>query len=212
MQIVPIINRKGGCAKSTTAISLAVYARGLGLRVLLIDTDYAQQTAGHWSELRKRAQARPNGRHLANIPVAPARIEQVQSVLRTAGAKQCDLVIIDTAAAETNALTRMIDFADLCIIPSQPTTPDVHGSNATARLVRSQSKPYRYLLTRVGSGHTKRVSAWRDRYGREGPLLPSQFTNRVAFQDSMAVGLGVSNGRLILRPRGKCAKPTTRSD
>lgn len=189
MHVLIVNNSKGGSAKSTVAANLATYARGIGQRALLIDTDYGQQTLGGWNEIRQRHRAH---NFLPAVPVVVVRTERVTDVLNQATEQQCDIAIIDTAPGQTNALTRIFELSDLVIIPSQPTALDIQGSKMTARLVHTLRKPYRFLLTRVSAGHTKRVELWRDRYGVEGPLLGSQLTNRVAFQDSMVVGMGVS--------------------
>jgi chromosome partitioning protein len=187
--VVIIHNSKGGSAKSTVAANLATYARGIGRRALLIDADYAQQTLGCWNEIRQRHRAQSP---LPSVPVIGVRIERIAEVLNQAKEKKCDDVIIDTAPGQTNALSRIFELSDLVVIPSQPTLLDIQGAKTTARLVHTFRKTYRFLLTRVSAGHTERVELWHDRYGAEGPLLQSQFTNRVAFQDSMVAGMGVS--------------------
>lgn len=189
MHVVIVNNSKGGSAKSTVAAHLATYARGTGRRALLIDADYVQQTLVCWGEIRKRQRAHGP---LPSVPVIGVRIERIAEVLNQANEQHCDIVIIDTAPGQTNALTRIFELSDLVLIPSQPTLLDIQGAKMTARMVHTLRKPYRFVLTRVSAGHTKRVDLWRERYGAEGPLLQSQFTNRVAFQDSMVAGLGVS--------------------
>jgi chromosome partitioning protein len=189
VNVVTIHNSKGGSAKSTVAAHLATYARGIGRRALLVDADFNQQTLWHWNEIRLREN---KDNPLPTVPVITVRIERIAEVLNKAKEKQCDDVIIDTAPGHTNALTRIFGLSDLVVIPSQPTSLDIRVAKTTARLVHTGGRPYRFLLTRVTPGHTKRVNLWRDRYGSEGPLLQSQFTNRVAFQDSMVVGRGVS--------------------
>jgi chromosome partitioning protein len=189
VHVVIIHNSKGGSAKSTVAAHLATYARGIGRRALLIDADYGQQTLVCWNDIRLRHCAHTP---LPSVPVIGVRIERIAEVLNRAKEKHCDIVIVDTAPGQTNALARIFELSDLAVIPSQPTLFDIEGAKTTARLVHTLRKPYRFLLTRVSAGHTRRVDLWRDRYGAEGPLLQSQFTNRVAFQDSMVMGMGVS--------------------
>jgi chromosome partitioning protein len=189
VHVVIVNNSKGGSAKSTVAVHLATYARGTGQRALLIDADYAQQTLVCWNEIRLRHHAHSP---LPSVPVVGVRIERIAEILNQAKEKCCDVVVVDTAPGQTNALTRIFELSDLILIPSQPTLFDIQGAKTTARLVHELGKPYRFMLTRVSAGHTKRVDLWRERYGAEGPLLQSQFTNRVAFQDAMVAGMGVS--------------------
>jgi chromosome partitioning protein len=189
VNVFAIHNRKGGSAKSTVAAHLATYARSTGRRALLIDADFDQLTLWHWNEIRLRQNEHSP---LPTVPVVGVRIERIAEVLNKAREKQCDDVIIDTPPVQTNALIRIFELSDLVVIPSQPTSLDIGAANTTARIIHTCGRPYRFLLTRVTPGHTRRVTLWRDRYGSEGPLLQSQFTNRVAFQDSMVVGRGVS--------------------
>lgn len=52
--IISFISQKGGVGKSTLARSFSIYAKGEGLKVLLADLDYHQQTSVKWS--RRRAE------------------------------------------------------------------------------------------------------------------------------------------------------------
>ncbi len=192
MFTIAIANSKGGSAKSTLAVNLATCARSIGCRSLLIDCDFVQQSLVSWGELRKQQCCRDLGASLPPIPVLAAPTERVADVLKQAREKNATLAVIDTAAGQTNALTRVFELSDLVIIPTQPTLNDIEGSKPTARLAHMLRKPYRFLLTRVTPGHTRRVALWRARYGQEGTLLEGQFTNRVAFQDAMVVGMGAS--------------------
>lgn len=192
MRVIIIANGKGGSAKSTVSANVATYARGVGWRSLLIDADFTQQSLGCWHQARVQQRSHRSMDPLPSVPVIPARIERVADVLEQARDKKADLAIIDTAAGQTSALTRIFELSDLVIIPTQPTLPDIQGAKSTARLAHMLRKPYRFLLTRVTPGHTKRVDLWRHRYDKEGPLLGSQLSNRVAFQDAMVAGMGVS--------------------
>jgi len=53
MQVIALVTQKGGCGKSTLALSLAVAARGVNRRTLILDTD-PQRTVSTWWQDREQ--------------------------------------------------------------------------------------------------------------------------------------------------------------
>lgn len=192
MKVLSIVCQKGGSAKTTTAINLAVEATRAGLEVALIDLD-PQVSACDWKDIR--GDAAPV---VAATPVP--HLERALKAAREAGA---DLVIIDTAGRTNDASVAAARAADLVLMPLQPSLPDLNTVSATLDLIRTAGgRPTRAVLSRVraaGSRHEE-TSAWLATQGVE--VCPISLGERVIFQDAYARGLGVSE----IEPGGKAAE------
>lgn len=192
MKVLSIVCQKGGSAKTTTAINLAVEAIRRGLEVALIDLD-PQVSACDWKDIRGD---RPPV--VAATPVP--HLERALKAVEKAGA---DLAIIDTAGRANDTASAAARVADLVLIPLQPSLPDLNTVAATLDIIRlAGGKPARALLARVratGNRHDETTS-WLASKGVE--VCPFTLGERVIFQDAYALGLGVSEAE----PGGKAAE------
>ncbi len=143
MKRVSIVNRKGGVAKTTTAVNLAAGLAAHSRRVLLVDTDsQANATSLLTEEFHATLyhaltvpdlvspddciyQARPNlwimpaDRRLVSAQVVLAvekRRDALHEVLRTIN-RSFDYVIIDTPPSEDSLFHNALFAADTVIIP-----------------------------------------------------------------------------------------------
>jgi chromosome partitioning protein len=192
MKVVSVICQKGGTAKTTAAINLAVEAVADGLEVVVIDLD-PQVSACDWKDIRgDRAPL------VAAIPVP-----HLDRTLRAAADNGADLVIIDTAGRTSDAASAAARASDLILVPLQPSLIDLKTLDATLDIIRlAGERPTRALLTRVkpaGSRHEDTV-AWLA--GRGIEVCPTMLGERVTYQDAYAQGLGVSE----TEPLGKAAQ------
>ncbi len=191
MKVLSIICQKGGSAKTTTAINLAVEAVRHGLEVALIDLD-PQVSACDWKDLR------------GDKPpvVAATPVPHLGRALTAAEEAGADLAIIDTAGRANDTASAAARVADLVLIPLQPSLPDLNTVAATLDIIRlAGGKPARALLARVrasGNRHEDTI-AWLAAKGVE--VCPVTLGERVIFQDAYAMGLGVSEAE----PGGKAA-------
>src|SRR3982751_1321865 len=92
MKVLSLICQKGGTAKTTTAINLAVEALAYGLEVVVIDLD-PQVSACDWKDIR--GQAPPL--------VAATPVPHLERTLKAAADNGADLVIVDTAGRTNEA-------------------------------------------------------------------------------------------------------------
>lgn len=192
MKVLSVVCQKGGSAKTTTAINLAVEATRAGLEVALIDLD-PQVSACDWKDIR--GDAAPV---VAATPVP--HLERALKAARDAGA---DLVIIDTAGRTNDASIAAARVADLVLIPLQPSLPDLNTVSATLDLIRTAGgRPTRAVLSRVRSAGSRHedTTAWLVAQGVE--VCPISLGERVVFQDAYARGKGVSE----IEPAGKAAE------
>lgn len=125
MTIIALINQKGGCGKSTTAVHFTYWlATKKNKKVLLVDAD-AQQSSSEW---------------LSGMEVAvPYKVVQtpddlLEQIPELAG--QYSLVIVDGPASLAEATRAILFRADLAIVPVQPTGVDLRSASDAMRLIR----------------------------------------------------------------------------
>ncbi len=107
--IVAIVAEKGGCGKTTLALTLAVAAVQAGRKVAILDVD-TQATAANWTDRRE-----------AEFPwVVATPAARLDSALTSAKGQGVDFIVIDTpphAGAEGVEAARR---ADLVLVPVEP--------------------------------------------------------------------------------------------
>lgn len=114
MKIIAVIGQKGGNAKTTTALGLAVAAAATGQTVAVIDLD-PQPSASNWGD--RRGAESP-----AVIACPAARLRPVLDGARNQGV---DLVIIDTPGKSADASIEAAKVADMVLLPVQPHLGDI---------------------------------------------------------------------------------------
>lgn len=125
MTIIALINQKGGCGKSTTAVHFTYWlATKKKKKVLLVDAD-AQQSSSAWLE----------GMEL-EIPYKVVQtpddlLEQIPVL-----ALQYDQLIVDGPASLAEATRAILFRADLAIVPVQPTGVDLRSASDAVRLIK----------------------------------------------------------------------------
>ena len=129
--IVAIINQKGGTGKTCTAVHLAYWlSQNKKRSVQLIDAD-AQASSSTWIKLLNV--------ELREVAIFDAD-ELAEKVPKLA--KETTYTVID-GAGSISELTRVIlYYADLALVPCQPTALDLHSSGSVFRLIR-QAKGFR---------------------------------------------------------------------
>lgn len=146
MRILGIASPKGGVAKTTTAVHLAVLAaRLLSLRVLVVDCD-PNRSAYDW--LTRAGDA-------AGVDIAAATPDEVRRLRR---AHRYDLVVVDLPGARESGAMRALlaagddgaTVADYVLVPSGPEVMDLRP---VVRAVRAEVQPlglpHALVLTRV---------------------------------------------------------------
>lgn len=191
MKILSIICQKGGTAKTTAAINLAVEATNRGFSVVIIDLD-PQVSACSWKDVR--------GDRTPDVaPVPVPHLDRTLTSLRQAGA---DLAIIDTAGRANDSAMAAARVADLVLMPVQPSLADLNTVDATLDIVRlAGGRSVVALLSRVrtaGSRHAD-TTAWLDAKGVA--VCPVMLGERVVYQDAYAQGLSVGE----VEPKGQAA-------
>lgn len=173
--------------KSTAAINLACAASEDGFEAAILDLD-PQASVGRWARVRKRAGLNP--RPVAEVCV-PIDVEDRLKELREAAA---DLVLLDTAGRDNNAITQAISAADLVLIPCHPTDLELSTLGPTLSRLRADQKAHFVLLIDWSAGAIRRRAEATGAIERAGGrVAPVPYTHRSDYRLAIERGEGVTS-------------------
>ena len=176
MKVLTVANRKGGAGKSTCAAHLALEAVAGGLKTILIDMD-PQKTLEMWWDKREEE----------NPYLIDTNANDLLKSIETLRDKSFDLCIIDTPGdASQNALSG-IKVADLVLIPSKPTAPDLAAIGRTISMVEESNKAFAFVITQ-GIIRAKATLQAASVLSQFGAVAPSVISNRTAYANAMGLG------------------------
>jgi chromosome partitioning protein len=185
MNIIAVLNQKGGSGKTTIATHLARALQLNGADVLLVDSD-PQGSARDWSAARE-------DQPLTVVGIDRPTIDRDIKNL----ALKVDFVIIDGAPQAADLAVSAIKAADLVLIPVQPSPYDIWATADLVDLVKQRIEVTDGKLraafvvsraikgTRIGSEVTSALSDY------DLPILKSRITQRVAYPSTAANGMTV---------------------
>ena len=181
LQIIPVINNKGGVGKTTTAVNLAAGLARLGRRTLLVDLDgqgsaslslgversepgaaallYGEATL---AEVTRKAgdclDVIPGTLALASVDVRlagrPNRVNRLREVLAPAR-DLYDVVILDCSPSASLLTVNTLVAADALVIPLTPDFLAVQGLLSFGELVRRVRKAIGRVAPVLGIALTK---------------------------------------------------------
>ena len=134
--IVPVVNLKGGCGKTTAAIALATAAAQRGLRAAVYDAD-PQGSATDWAMVAAEA-----GDPLP-FEVRSANIAVTRRMRSRVGEDEWAFVDCPPSGAVTDEAVRAADFV---VVPTSPSPIDLEKTWETCASLRAQGAPYAILL------------------------------------------------------------------
>ena len=176
MKVLTVANRKGGAGKSTCAAHLALEAVNDGLKTILIDMD-PQKTLEMWW----------NKRDEENPYLIDTNANDLPNSIETLRQKSFDLCIIDTPGdASLNAISG-IKVADLVVIPSKPTAPDLSAIGRTISMVEESNKAFAFVITQ-GIVRAKATLQAASVLSQFGAVAPAVISNRTAYANAMGLG------------------------
>jgi chromosome partitioning protein len=194
VQIISVINLKGGVGKTTIALNLAATLADHGHQVLLIDAD-PQQSATQW------AQQGPAAGGAGALPMAVESLRaddgapQFQAAIaRLAQAAQATLVVIDCPPELSDPALVAALLADLVLVPVTPSPLDLWAAKQAvataqeARTLRDGSKP---LISLVPSKLLPQTLLARDlpaALAALGEPVAPAITQRVALVEAIVLG------------------------
>jgi chromosome partitioning protein len=123
MQVITIVQTKGGSGKTTTAMLLASAALSIGRRVTLIDGDVNAQL-GRWRDSFELAawESAPKPAWPVDLAVLspPESVDGLLALLEGEEARGVDLVVIDTRPGTHTDTEDFCLVSDLVLIPARP--------------------------------------------------------------------------------------------
>ena len=181
MQVIAVLNQKGGSGKTTIATHLARALQLDGASVLLVDSD-PQGSARDWAAV------------LDENPVTVVGIDRptIDRDLKAIGHK--DFVVIDGAPQAADLAVSAIKAASFILIPVQPSPYDIWATADLVELVKQRIEVTDGKLqaafvvsraikgTRIGAEITEALAG----YGL--PVLASRITQRVSYPGTAAAG------------------------
>jgi chromosome partitioning protein len=183
MSVLTVAGQKGGSGKSTLVRNLAIHFALDGYRVGIVDADLIQQHSSEFFADRSKEAGREvwtgrddiPGLHVrvwdrsspevpqASIVVAPQADQDSIGEIIQALAEVADVVLCDLQGSASVSMIHAIHYADLVLIPVQPSNDDLKSCHSTARHVVQAGKsarrtiPYRIVVSRASTGFRPEV-------------------------------------------------------
>ena len=189
MKKIVLLSQKGGSGKSTVSIGLSCEFEKHDLQTLLLDAD-PQATAYKWSKKRD-----------SDIPyvlsVQPASIPETLEKYDSA-----DICIIDTAGHSSTASIEVAKLADIVLIPTRPTSPDLEAIQESINVAKLAGVPAYVLVNALHhsakSTHVEIQELIKSSFGVE--TLNSPVCQRSAYAHCMIEGKSPQE----YDPQGRC--------
>ena len=125
MPVIALVNQKGGCSKSTTAVHLSYWLKKKGYEVRLVDAD-AQASSSTWLESMED--------NTIPITVLQSPDELLEEIPKLAS--DCEYLVVDGPGGLAENSRAILFRSDLAIIPCQPTGLDLHSASDAIRLIK----------------------------------------------------------------------------
>lgn len=190
MKVITFAAQKGGCGKSSLAISCAVLAAQNSKRVLLLDAD-PQGTVLAWHAER-------NG---SPPEVREIRASNIENQLKLLAPEAFDFVFVDTPGHDHSGVAIAIRNSAFTLIPCCPTMADMLAIEVTANAARNLKRPFGFVLEKVPPRGT-RADESAAALAEMGEVAGCRISYRMAWQDSFAAHMGITE----YEPKGPAAR------
>lgn len=195
MNVIAVLNQKGGSGKTTIATHLARALQLEGHDVLLVDSD-PQGSARDWAAVDE------------SQPVAVVGIDRPTIERDIKHVARKDFVVIDGAPQAADLAISAIKSADFVLIPVQPSPYDIWATSDLVDLVKQRVEltdgklKAAFVVSRAikGTRIGAEVSQALEGYGL--PVLEARISQRVIYPGTAATGTTV----LDAEPEGEAAR------
>lgn len=193
MRRIVLVQQKGGAAKTTLCVHLAVAAEQAGFKTAIIDTDPQGSASAVWGAAR--GDVAP--------PVAAVIAAELREALEAAEAEGYQVVFIDTAPHTAPAIEVVARTVDLAIVPVQPSILDVAATQRTVDLLKANKVPAVAVMTRAPSRRDEETNETEKAMAALGlPMLSSWMGERKVYRRALTQGQAVAE----FDPSSKAAK------
>ena len=197
MRRIVLAQQKGGAAKTTLCVHLAVAAEQAGLKTAIIDTDPQGSASVVWGAARGGVAP----------PVAAIIAAELREALEAADADGYQVVFVDTAPHTAPAIEMVARSVDLAIVPVQPSILDVAATQRTVDLLRAAKVPAVAVLTRAPAKRDEETNETEKALEALGlPLLDTWMGERKVYRRALTQGQAVAE----FDPSSKAAKEITK--
>lgn len=196
MQVIAVLNQKGGSGKTTIATHLARAFQLAGADVLLVDSD-PQGSARDWAAVRDDQP----------VPVVGIDRPTIERDLKSVASGK-DFVVIDGAPQAANLAVSAMKVANFILIPVQPSPYDIWATADLVALVRQRIEvtdgklKAAFVVSRVIKGTKLGAEVTEALSGYGLPVLESRITQRVSYPSTAAGGITVIDAE----PAGEAAR------
>jgi len=182
MNIIAVLNQKGGCGKTTIAINLTHSLQNQGYKTLLVDSD-PQGSARDWN-------AENDGKIIPVIGLDRVSLANDIEAIKNG----YDFIVIDGAPSIAKLAAAAVKIADFILIPVQPSPWDIWATADLVEIIKArqeitEGKPIAAFIVSRAIKNTKLstevVEALRQ---YELPFLNSYTTQRVIYPTSASEG------------------------
>lgn len=186
--VISVANTKGGVGKSTIAGNLAwafSTARKSPYKVVLVDAD-PQASVTKWFDLGENV---PFDRlQLTTARVLQAQLPRLRS--------QYDIILVDCPPMQSHVTAAAVAFADLGLIPIQPSPLDVLAYSELIPLLRqaqavSPNVRLRFVVNQLSEGTVLAREVEESIADAEIPLCPTFLHDRQIYRRVVASGTSV---------------------
>src|SRR5215469_11098965 len=183
MSVLTVAGQKGGSGKTNLLRNLAIHFALDGYSVAVVDADLIQQHSSEFFADHHKEGAREVWTPRSDIPgltvavwdrsspevprasivVAPQVDQDAIGDVIESFAEATDVVICDLQGSASVSMLHAIHYADLVLIPVQPSNDDLKSAHSTARHVAQAGKsarreiPYRIVMSRASTGFQPEV-------------------------------------------------------
>lgn len=195
MQVIAVLNQKGGSGKTTIATHLARSLQIDGHDVLLVDSD-PQGSARDWAAVRE------------DQPLTVVGIDRPTIERDLKGVAKKDFVVIDGAPQAADLAISAIKAATFILIPVQPSPYDIWATADLVDLVKQRIEitegklQAAFVVSRAIKGTKIGAEVNEALVGYGLPVLEARISQRVIYPGTAAIGTTVLDDE----PDGDAAK------
>lgn len=181
MQVIAVLNQKGGSGKTTIATHLARALQLSGEDVLLVDSD-PQGSARDWAAVRE------------DQPLTVVGIDRATIDRDLKHVAKKDFVVIDGAPQAADLAVSAIKAADFVLIPVQPSPYDIWATSDLVDLVKQRIEitdgklKAAFVVSRMIKGTKIGEDVTEALKDYNLPVLQTRITQRVAYPGTASAG------------------------